>query len=260
MNGAQPIRDSRAQARATTDTLFQTAQPTPTIQPNQPDKPLTVLVVEDNPTNRKLLLAQLESENITAHEAQDGLQALEMLERISVDAVISDILMPRMDGYRLCYEVRKRPRTGSLPFIVYSSTYTAAGDESLARSLGADGFIRKPASANAISVALRELIHGRQRRASASAKGIGELSQLKEYSERLVVKLEEKNLELEQLNELFNELLANSPAVIYKLRIEGEKVAFAFVSANIGRLLGVDSVEATTFDWWLSSLHPDDRD
>ena len=62
-------------------------------------KPLSVLIVDDDLTNLKLLHAQLESEGQAVFEAHDGVDALALLECQRVDAVISDILMPRMDGY-----------------------------------------------------------------------------------------------------------------------------------------------------------------
>ena len=69
--------------------------------------PKCILIVDDNEANLKLLQAQLEAEKYDVCRAVDGLEALELLRREPVDAVISDILMPRMDGYRLCYELRK---------------------------------------------------------------------------------------------------------------------------------------------------------
>jgi len=71
---------------------------------------MKILIVDDHPTNRELLRAQLEAEGFTVLEAADGLEALSVLERETIDTVISDIMMPRMDGYRFCLEVRKRER------------------------------------------------------------------------------------------------------------------------------------------------------
>ena len=67
-----------------------------------------VLIVDDNPTNRKLLNAILQSEGYATVEAEDGLEALFALERAPFDIVVSDILMPNLDGYGLCTEVRQR--------------------------------------------------------------------------------------------------------------------------------------------------------
>ncbi|MDB6037826.1 MAG: hypothetical protein JWM99_1667, partial [Verrucomicrobiales bacterium] len=82
---------------------------------------MNVLIVDDLPTNLKLLRAVLEAEGLTVFAAADGIEALQVLELEKVDAIISDILMPRMDGYRLCFEVRKNERLKRLPFIFYTA-------------------------------------------------------------------------------------------------------------------------------------------
>ena len=93
---------------------------------------MNILIVDDIATNRKLLSAILEAEAHSIRQAADGVEALENLEREQVDAVISDILMPRMDGYRFCYQVRASKCLRHLPFIFYTSTYTSSNDEKLA--------------------------------------------------------------------------------------------------------------------------------
>ena len=62
---------------------------------------MKILIVDDNMVNLKLIRAQLEAEGHVVTQALDGVEALEWLDGHPVDAVISDILMPRMDGYRL---------------------------------------------------------------------------------------------------------------------------------------------------------------
>src|SRR5579872_5366402 len=117
---------------------------------------MNILVVDDIAVNRKLLRAMLDAEGHTAVEAADGVEALQILYRVKVDAVISDILMPRMDGYRLCHEIRTNERLRELPIVIYTSTYNSASDEKLAFSLGADKYLKKPARVEAILAALHE--------------------------------------------------------------------------------------------------------
>jgi PAS domain S-box-containing protein len=157
---------------------------------------MNILIVDDNPTNLKLCHAMLEAEGLTVFDAADGVEALQVLEREKIDAVISDILMPRMDGYRLCYEVRKHERLKNLPFISYTATYTSPSDEKLTLDLGADKFIRKPASAQVLVDALREVTTEARYRQPRRIHALPEIEVLKEYSERLVSKLEEKNIQL----------------------------------------------------------------
>ncbi|PYK58686.1 MAG: hypothetical protein DME43_10745 [Verrucomicrobia bacterium] len=106
---------------------------------------VNVLILDDVDTNRKLLRAQLEAEGVTVLEASDGVEGLEELKRQKVDAAISDLLMPNMDGYRFCYEVRKSKEHRDLPIIIYTSTYTSPSDEKLSLKLGANKYLRKPA-------------------------------------------------------------------------------------------------------------------
>jgi PAS domain S-box-containing protein len=225
---------------------------------------VNILIVDDEPINQKLLHATLEAEGHIVTEAADGVEALQVLECQGADAIISDILMPRMDGYRFCSEVRKRKQFEHLPFIHYTATYISSNDEKLSADLGADVFLRKPASADEIICALRHVTsEGHQVRAISPAP---ESDVMKEYSERLVAKLEHKNLELARAShDLENErsrlrhLLEHSPAVIYALKIEGQRLIPVVVSENIERLLGVTAAEATSYDWWAQSLHPEDR-
>jgi signal transduction histidine kinase len=159
---------------------------------------MKILIVDDSPANLKLLRAMLDGESLEVVEAADGVQALALLEYTAVDAIISDILMPNMDGYRLCQEVRKSQRWGELPFIFYTATYNSIYDEKLCYDLGGDQYLRKPASTQALLAALTEAVSASRNRPAHRAGLPSEDYVMKEYNERLVSKLEEKNLELEQ--------------------------------------------------------------
>ncbi|HYX21621.1 MAG TPA: response regulator, partial [Thermoanaerobaculia bacterium] len=150
---------------------------------------MKVLIADDNATSRKLLRLTLAAGGHEVVEAADGQEALEKLDSSPVDAVISDILMPRMDGYRFCYEARRKASLHDLPIIIYSATYTSPGEETVALNMGADRFLRKPAPAAVILSALSD-VTGRPRVAARSQAPASDLQVLKQYSERLVQKLE----------------------------------------------------------------------
>jgi signal transduction histidine kinase len=160
--------------------------------------PEKVLIVDDNPMNRKLLRATLEAENINIYEAGDGIEALAVLEQDTVEAVISDILMPNMDGYQLCHELRCSQKFHSLPLIVYTNTYTSPGDRELALALGVDEYITKPAAAEEICAALRRAKARSVQQPGVSPSDLGDDFTMKKYANVLVRKLEKKNLELEK--------------------------------------------------------------
>jgi two-component system, cell cycle sensor histidine kinase and response regulator CckA len=235
---------------------------------------MNILIVDDHATPRKLLRTQLEAEGHGVVEAADGVEALQVLESKPQDAVVSDILMPNMDGFRLCLEVRKQPRFNAIPVILYTSTFDSPSDRLLAETVGADGYIVKPASVATILEALREAAQpGASQRGGREAGGDAS-SVLKQYNESLVAKLEERNIELAAHNEALRQteeelrlmheklrhLLAHSPAVIYTLKLRGQNVVPVVVSDNIERLLGINAAESASYDWWRESLHPEDRD
>jgi PAS domain S-box-containing protein len=156
-------------------------------------KPLTILIVDDLPINLKLLRAQLEGEGHTVVEAHNGVEALAVLDRQKVDVIISDILMPVMDGYRFCQEVRNSERHRHLPFIAYTSTYVSPSDEKLSLDLGADKYLLKPAPVDEMMRTIEEAIADPGRRPTAV---LDATDVLKEYNAGLVTKLEKKNIEL----------------------------------------------------------------
>ena len=96
---------------------------------------MKILVADDDPINRKYLRALLAPEGYTVVECKDGLTTLAYLKQNPCDAVISDILMPQMDGYRLCYEIRKSKKLRDTPFILYTATYLSAADEKTALAM-----------------------------------------------------------------------------------------------------------------------------
>lgn len=159
---------------------------------------MNILIVDDDAANRTILRAVLEEAGYAVEEAPDGVEALRRLADTTFNCVITDILMPNMDGYRLCFEIRNSPRLSQLPLIVYTATYTAAGDEKLASELGADRFIRKPAMTGVIASAVRAVLAGQRVSRPYRKGGVEQLASMQQYSQQLVNKLEHKNLELER--------------------------------------------------------------
>ena len=154
-----------------------------------------ILIVDDDSINLKLLRVQLEDEGYVVFEAPNGVDALTLLERQRVDVLIADISMPEMDGYRLCYEIRKHTRLHDLPIILCTSTYASAEDKKLVQELRAVKYLKRPVSRETILAVVREvkaIVH-----AAPQPKAMQEIEVLTEYSERLVSKLEEKNTELQ---------------------------------------------------------------
>jgi len=157
------------------------------------NKIMNVLVVDDTVANRKLLRVQLEAEGHTVLEASDGVEALAVLDREPVEVIISDILMPNLDGFGLCLAVRKHERFNALPFIFYTSTYTSVADMRLGKNVGANQYLTKPASQAALIAALRDASYQ-----SVPPAPSDEVIVLKEHNVALLQKLEDKTATLEQ--------------------------------------------------------------
>lgn len=118
-----------------------------------------LLIVDDNEKNLNRLRAVLEKHGHAVASAIHGAAALELARQIPPDLIISDILMPVMDGYNLCREWRRDPILKAIPFIFYTATYVDARDEKLAVKLGADRFIAKPVSNEELILAVRTTIN-----------------------------------------------------------------------------------------------------
>jgi PAS domain S-box-containing protein len=220
---------------------------------------MNLLIVDDNPTNLKLLHAQLEAEGHAALDAADGVEALRVLERKPVDAVISDILMPNMDGYKLCLEIRKSDRFKSLPFIFYTSTYNSPQDRQLAQSVGADHYINKPAPVPVILEAVNEASRKVRSPTARKTTEQDETQVLEQYSAALVRKLEGKNIELDQSEERFRQMAEQIRDAFFLIELKTGSVLY--VSPAYEEIWGrtCESLYADARSW-VEAIHPDDRD
>lgn len=104
---------------------------------------LTVLAVDDSRTIRDMLKLALAEADITLHLAEDGVHGLEVLKDIRPDAIISDINMPRLDGFGFIEAVRSQERHRATPILVLT-TESAPELKARARAAGATGWIVKP--------------------------------------------------------------------------------------------------------------------
>ena len=110
------------------------------------DLNLKALVVEDFETMRNIIAKVLDSLNIKITEATNGIEALKVLDAEPVDIVLTDLVMPEMDGFELCEEIRRRPNIRHLPVIVIS-THRDAKYVVQALRCGADDYLTKPFTA-----------------------------------------------------------------------------------------------------------------
>ena len=161
-----------------------------------------VLVVDDAENNLVYLTTLLKIHGFDVKTARNGADALAQARAEPPAAAVSDLLMPVMDGYTLLRHWKSDARLKTIPFIVYTATYTDPGDERLALNLGADAFICKPAEPEVFVKRLRSALAHAVAAAPAGVKQTNaeENILLKQYSEVLVRKLEEKILQLRESN------------------------------------------------------------
>jgi two-component system, cell cycle sensor histidine kinase and response regulator CckA len=171
---------------------------------------IRVLIVDDKEENLYLLRALLQAHGCAVDEAHDGAEALTRAREAPPHLIVSDLLMPVMDGYTLLRQWKADEQLQTIPFVVYTATYTEPKDERLALDLGADAFIIKPLEPEPFMGHVLEVLAKKARGELPAARATRghEPDLLKKYSEVLVNKLEAKVLQLERVNRALQEEIA----------------------------------------------------
>jgi len=158
-----------------------------------------ILIVDDNAQNLYLLESILKPKQFEIVSARNGAEALDEAGKNPPDLIITDILMPVMDGFTLLRRWRADERFRNIPFIVYTATYTDPKDEAFALKLGADRFVLKPQKADALSRIVSETLEESGRKSPVPQQNApgDEREILRQYNEVLFRKLEKKVMDLE---------------------------------------------------------------
>jgi len=119
---------------------------------------MRILIVEDIARDRGLLRMYLEKMHHTVIEAGNGIEALELARKKKPELIISDALMPEMDGFELLRACKEDEALQEIPFIFYSATYTEEHEKQLAAELGAEAFLGKPMEPEAFIAALGKIL------------------------------------------------------------------------------------------------------
>ncbi len=159
---------------------------------------MKVLFVDDNRSNRYLVERLLIGHGHSCVSVTNGAEALSRLERESFDVVLSDILMPEMDGFQLCRTLRGNSSVKRIPFVFYTATYTDDKDREFALALGADEFLAKPVEYEQVLAALERVQAPERTPPVVEAEAPADFYE--RYSQRLVERLEHKVVQLDERN------------------------------------------------------------
>ena len=152
-----------------------------------------ILVVEDVANILELLEVTLRFKGYQVVTAANGQEALELIEKEAPRLVITDILMPRLDGFSMVQRLRCDPQTRQIPIIFLSATYVTPEDKAFALSLGATRFLEKPVDTEEFLLTVAEVLN---REPAAVSPPLDHGTFSKRYCERLESKLRHKNAQI----------------------------------------------------------------
>lgn len=158
-----------------------------------------ILIVEDIPHILELLEVTLKFKGYDVITARNGDEALNALLTEKPALILTDILMPRLDGYALAQEVRSNPETRDIPIIFLSATFITPEDKEFAMSLGAVRFLEKPIEASELLLSVAEVLTGEP---FVQPKPLPDQVFQKGYSDRLQEKLLHKENQIRRAQRL----------------------------------------------------------
>jgi PAS domain S-box-containing protein len=145
-----------------------------------------LLVVDDDPTHRRLIAARLERAGFVVVASADAADALARAREVPPDLILSDVLMPDIDGFQFCLQVREDPRLARIPVLLVSSFYSEEIDQRLARNAGANDLVDKsPGFESIVAAVVANLDTPPPSRAVVPGPALGE-----DYSRRLAQQLD----------------------------------------------------------------------
>jgi len=152
-----------------------------------------LLVVEDVPNVMELLEVTLRFKGYPVTTARNGQEALEKIATNRPALVITDILMPKMDGFSLVHRLRLDPETRDIPVVFLSATYVTPEDKSFAQTIGVTRFIEKPVDLESFLPIIDQLY---TQGAPALSEPLDEREFYDGYRKRLEMKLKQKNTQI----------------------------------------------------------------
>ena len=163
------------------------------------NSPAPILIVEDVPNVLELLEVTLRFKGYSVITAHNGEEALDVIEKTRPVLIITDILMPKMDGYAFIQKLRINPDTRAIPVIFLSATYVTPEDKEFALSLGAARFMEKPIDTEDFLLTIAELLSQDQ---ITIPRPLAQPQFYSGYRARLETKLQHKNRQISRIERL----------------------------------------------------------
>jgi len=175
-----------------------------------------LLVVEDNSDILRLLDTTLSFKGYRVVTARNGNEALEAIQKERPAVIITDILMPQMDGFSLVHRLRLNLDTRDIPVVFLSATYVTPEDKSFAVTLGVIQFIEKPVNFEEFLPAIENLV---TMGARSTQTPLDEIEFYNQYRKRLETKLIQKNTQISRAEHVLETLSEEEkPAFMVSLR------------------------------------------
>ena len=226
---------------------------------------MKILIAEDDENSRVLLENVLSASGYEVFTAANGLEAMALLERQVPDLIISDILMPEMDGYTLCRTIRSdEKRFSTIPLVFYTATYTDPQDQRFAFDIGCTAFLIKPMEMHLFLKEIKSILeqHNRSHNRTNTAPVIPKNNCLlnRNYTHILSKKLDKKIEDLEQEREKLRQSEQKYKRIVESLRQEyffysqDKNGYLTYVSPSVEMILGYHPDEFLThFTQFLSN-------
>jgi PAS domain S-box-containing protein len=217
-----------------------------------------ILVVDDHPTNRALLVTLLHHRGHSAVEAADGLEALELVQAQHPQLVISDILMPTIDGFEFVRRLRADPDVAATPVIFYTAHYHERDARNLARQCGVSQVLIKPSEPQRILAAIDQALG--EAPPAAPVEPAFDREHLRLMTDKLSQKVEQLTAANERLRESelrFRELAENIREVFFLTPVDNSQMLY--ISPAYEDIYGRS--RKSLYDdpgSWMQAVHPDD--
>jgi CheY-like chemotaxis protein len=158
-----------------------------------------ILIVEDIPYLLEMVEVTLKAKGYEVLTAHNGEEALQLIEKQAPALVLTDILMPKLDGFNLAHKIRSNPKTKDIPIVFISATYISPEDKAFAHNLGAVKFLEKPIDADELLLTVGETL---SKGLKAKTEPITNQAFYRGYQQRLEAKLKHKDEQIERARRL----------------------------------------------------------